>query len=225
MLALRGVLPSMRTLILTTLLLTGCGGPAFIPQLFDEGDGGAGDDGGSEAASHAVEVPDAGAPAEEASVEASPEASSETCVNDLSNVGTGNFTIAFTVTVSRAPAPSVFVSLLNQRAGCTTTSSYWEVAFGSWGGVTASTYNGADGNPIHFVEGSTSIADGKPHHVKVQRVADALAVWVDGALGSAQVIDTDALGAMAPLTIGSEPCANILPSEGYATVEDICLSP
>jgi hypothetical protein len=119
-------------------------------------------------------------------------------VNDLSNVGTGDFTIAFDFQTSVG-----FAEFLSQRASCDDSPPWFE--------VTGSFYDGRGiileiSSPyLAIVTNSPGYNDGKPHHLAIHRTSGTLTITVDG-----NVIGTNQSGqnltVMPPLQIGNGPC-------------------
>jgi hypothetical protein len=165
-----------------------------------------------------ADAPTADSPADAPMVDSpAPTMDGPTCKNDLSNIGTGDFTIAFTLTTSQ----SGIIAVANQRTVCNN-GMFWDVHLSN-GIVQAET----DDNANHHGEADTTgtlVNDGQPHSILIQRRFGALTVAVDGApRGAAN--STSAFGQLAPLRIGSSPCVG---HTGYyalvGTIHDVCVT-
>jgi hypothetical protein len=164
-------------------------------------------------------VPESGGP--DAPTDAPPDAPPPDCVTDLSNVGGGDFHIAFTIVTLEN---NTTYALLNQRAGCDTASVWWDVSINSAGGVIFTTDDGSAASVVS-VEAGDSVNDGVPHHIVVERVAGAISYWDDGVLRSATQSDPYAFGAFsAPLAIGSSQCGNEAPLTGHGVITNLCIT-
>jgi len=144
------------------------------------------------------------------------------CLTDLSNVGTGDFHIAFTLTTT---AGSIDMALLNQRTGCDESSTWWDVNYipstSTTGGMEVAT---DDGTHYVVVEQATGalLDDGKPHRIVVARAGGQLGFTVDGTQAGGPLADPYAFGAMPPLKIGTDDCPGFEGTIG--TITDVCLT-
>jgi hypothetical protein len=219
----KGHAAAMKTLLaVLAMVLVGCGGSAFSVGEGDDGGGDVvvradGDDAGVR-----VVMPEAGT-GEGGTVEAAPgDAASEaaevdagpTCLSTLSNVGTNDFRIAFTLTTT---AGAIDMALVNQRMGCDQTSAFWDISYGG-GGV-----GGATDDGTHFVLAQCvgAVNDGRSHRIVFARSAGILTCTLDGVAGAANA-DDFALDTMPPLKVGTDDCAGFGPIQG--TIADVCLS-
>jgi hypothetical protein len=119
------------------------------------------------------------------------------CKNDLSNIGTGDFTIAMSLTTSQTGV----VAIANQRAICNG-SVFWDVHMTN-GTVQAETDDGT-----HHAEVDATgvlVNDGKPHSILVQRRTEVLSLSVDGKSLS-ETSSMSAFGQLPPLVSGNSPC-------------------
>lgn len=193
----------------------GCGGAPFtsLTGLQNEvaPDAG-GEAGGAASGDSGVEGGGKDAPAEAATQDASP------CVTDLSNVGAGDFRVAFTLTTTESDG---WYALVEQQSTCDQKSSSWSVRIDSAGGIVGST---SDGQRSAGVEAGDSVNDGRPHRVVFARTARALWYSDDGSVRSAYVPDDQALGAMGPLSIGASSCGGSKPLAGAGTIENLCIT-
>lgn len=232
--------------LLVTLLLVGCGGSPFEPALFNsspeddagnvassggaagiEEDAGAGGSnlGGAGAATETGGVGSGGATGTGGTVDV--ETGGETdagsgggapCLTDLSGVGTGDFSIHFTLTTTEH---ILTLGLLSQRTGCDEASTYWDITLGPTGGITA-VMN--DGTHRISVEAGNSLNDGKPHTVDVVRRDGQFWYTSDGTINSAPTPDPYSFRTFPPLVIGSSACAWATPVTDHATISDVCLT-
>lgn len=195
-----------------SLLLNACGGGAFTSidappiEATDSG------------AERAAPPP----PTLDGSPEAAPDAAPApaACLTDLSNVGAGDFRVAFTLTTTELGTP---LALLGQRASCDDAAPYWAVTLSAQGGIEATTQGAAE-SPAVTVEAGNSVNDGAPHQVVIARAAGRLGYWRDGVLGSSLVPDDSVLGVMAPLSVGASACPDAAPLAGHAELSDVCLT-
>jgi hypothetical protein len=140
-----------------------------------------------------------------------------TCITDLSNVGTSDFHISFTVNTTA----SVAMALVNQRTGCNETSTFWDITMSSLGGITGTTDDGTAAGYAE-IEAGNSINDGQPHSILIERVAGYLMYGSDGVVHPGSTSDTRSLGTMAPLVVGTDPCAGTVPTVGSFT--NLCIT-
>jgi hypothetical protein len=166
-------------------------------------------------------VPEAGGEGGDAGPDAAP---SCPCVSDLSGIGLGDFTIAFTIqTNSTTP-----MAILNQRGSCGS-QPYWDVHTGTNGVFSASEgvvyIEVGDGSNI-FDDVSTQkvVNDGQPHHVTIERTDGGtyFTLTVDG-VGTAQgIAPLDPLtGTLPTLSTGTDVCTSNGPIAGELT--DVCI--
>lgn len=119
------------------------------------------------------------------------------CSGDLSNIGTGDFHITFTLRMTQ----SGLVALVNQRASCTP-STFWDLRLKS-GEIQVETDDVT--NYAALTGSGPDLDDGATHAVVVERVSGTLSIVVDGtnygSTGSAT-----SFGALAALTVGTDVC-------------------
>jgi hypothetical protein len=107
------------------------------------------------------------------------------CKGDLSNVGTGNFNIQFTLTTTTKRA-----AVLNQRGICYT-DEMWDVRTTTSGTLEVETM---DNNGTYTeIETPVAVTDGNPHAIVITRLNGTLMVMVDG-------VEVVSAGSMANLT-------------------------
>jgi hypothetical protein len=144
-------------------------------------------------------------------------ADAPSCTNDLSNIGTADFTITMVVTTTQTGT----VAVANQRAVCNG-SAFWDVHLQD-GAVQAET---DDGMMHHATENTTGplVNDGNPHSVVVQRKNEMLSVYIDGTAAGATT-STSAFGMLPQLEWGTSPCVG---HTGYfslvGSVTDRCVN-
>jgi hypothetical protein len=120
-----------------------------------------------------------------------------TCTGDLSNIGTHDFDISFTMTSDQTGR----VALVNQRQVCTF-SDFWDVRMID-GFILAEVDNGA--NYASVTTSGVHVDDGRPHEVRVLRSSGVLTVYVDGDASGLASAPTS-LGKLSPVTAGTDPC-------------------
>lgn len=142
------------------------------------------------------------------------------CVRDLSNIGTADFHIAFTLTTTAAPPQ--FMVLLDQRATCGV-GGYWDIYMAGAGYIQIQTDDGLNGQGLDAVatDGPPGVNDGSPHRIVAARTEGQLWVQVDTGAASAPVADPDNFGVLPPLAVGTSPCE--LPFVD-GTIADICIT-
>lgn len=220
----------MKTTIVTTLAalsLAACGSPFSVDQQPGTGHDAGHDDTGDAVArdaGHTEASPgDAEADAHDAVApqpEAGGDATAPVCTSDLSNVGTGDFAVIFTLTTDASFPTGTSMAIARQRTGCDQSSTFWDITMNSEGGISASTDDGIPGHYV-FVESDHASNDGQPHTIGVARIGGHLFITRDEVEDSLAQPDTDNLGAMPPLTRGTDVCANVVPTVG--TVTNFCL--
>jgi Laminin G domain len=139
------------------------------------------------------------------------------CKNDLSNIGTADFTISMTVTTTQSGT----VALANQRMVCNV-SAFWDVHLQD-GAVEAET---DDALQHHNVENTTAplVNDGKPHTIVVQRRNEVLMVIIDGTVAGT----TACLASFGLLTVIETETSPCVGHTGYyslvGTLSDVCVT-
>lgn len=157
--------------------------------------------------------------------EASPDAPTCTCINDLSNIGLADFYIAFTLTTTS----TVPMSILNQRSTCDTAHPFWDVFTGTNGAYSPSEgvvyINVGDGSST-FDDVSTQrvVNDGQPHRIVIARTGGTtFTLTVDGEGGAQTGGPTDPLnGTLPTLQVGADVCSSYEPIAGQMT--DVCMT-
>jgi hypothetical protein len=139
------------------------------------------------------------------------------CLNNLSGIGTGDFTVAFSFTTSE----NGIAALVNQRQTCTH-GVFWDVRLDS-GRLFVETDDGTNYTAFDTVN-PNSIADGQPHDVIVRRVGGVLTAYIDGAVsGSAQSMSS--FGTLNPLASATDACTGIGTTVSFVgTVADVCVT-
>jgi len=208
------------------VMLSACGGSPFSAGLLhaagDAGETEAGAD--AEAAdSRASEAAmDAGGEAGEAEAAAADAADAACpCIDDLSSVGLGDFSVAFDLTTIAGSGP-----ILDQRAECDAIRPFWEIELGV-GGATGGAigkigYEIADGTSGDSSYGGPVVSDGLLHHVVVRRQAiHTITIIVDGAASPTTTNFGEVMHSLAPLEIkASTACMTTL----SAAVSNVCLT-
>ena len=145
-----------------------------------------------------------------------------TCVTDLSNVGTGDFHIAFTLTINSAASQTI--DLLNQRSGCDMASTFWDVTLSPSGGIGAATNSTTDAGGYAETGVAGNVNDGLPHRIVVERVSGMLSDSIDGMQKSAPVADEYSFAVLPSLVIGADQCPNIGSLTSHGSISEVCLS-
>jgi hypothetical protein len=200
------------------IALAGCGGAAEVA--------GSAADAGPPPSATAPATPTPPASTGAAGGSASPDAAppdagppdAGACVDDLSNVGTADFTIAFKVKTTQTG----LVTLVYQRATCDR-GLFWDVRLNPGGILGAEIDNGTSHYTVVFA--TTPIDDGAVHTVVVKRVSQIISVTIDGireASGSALAN----LGTLPRLgSVSGDPCERV---DGTTiltgTLTDLCVS-
>jgi hypothetical protein len=120
-----------------------------------------------------------------------------TCKDDLSNIGTANFDVSFTLTTVQTN----LVALVNQRSACNG-SDFWDVRMN---GGTIAVEVSDQANDTSFGSNVT-VNDGRSHDVSIRRASEALAVYVDG-VESGPNSAPISFGSLAPVSTGTDRCA------------------
>jgi hypothetical protein len=171
-----------------------------------------------------VQEAGADAPVDAASADAA-DAHSCPCGSDLSNVGLGDFSIAFSLTTA-STSP---MALLNQRATCDQAHSYWDVHTGTNGAYSASEgviyIEVGDGtNVFDDVSTQRTVNDGQPHRIVIERTTGGtyFTLSVDGVGAPQGVAPTDPLtGTLPVLQTGTDVCMANGPVAG--TISEVCI--
>jgi hypothetical protein len=140
------------------------------------------------------------------------------CTGDLSNIGTGDFRIAFSLSSTLASSAAI----LNQRSVCGH-GVFWDVRLGGTNGsaIRVETDDGTNYTDLNSV--GTAVNDGKTHNVVVTRVAGTLAIAIDGA-ASGSSASNSALGQLALLVTGTDVCVGQLGCVAFAgTLSNVCV--
>jgi hypothetical protein len=143
------------------------------------------------------------------------EESMNSCNGDLSNLGTGDFEIKFTLKTSATQLSEI----LNQRAVCAN-SFFWDIQL-----LNGTLQVEVDDNHQHYTscQGTTQVNDGKPHRVVVRRVAGRLTTYVDCVLDMACACAADLSTALNPLRTTLAGCQSP-PPDLVGTLSDVCVS-
>ena len=136
-------------------------------------------------------------------------------VSDLSNLGSGDFRIAFTLRTTAQVGSAV----INQRAECNH-GNFWGVRTGPGGSIGVETDDNAS-YTVLVADGTTRVNDGAPHRVVITRRQGMLSIVVDNGQPF-RAPSRASFGALAKLSIGVDPCDGVdgtMPLDG--TVTDI----
>jgi hypothetical protein len=123
------------------------------------------------------------------------------CINDLSNIGTGDFQISFSMTGSQTGR----TALVNQRRICYF-EAFWDIRV-SDGALLIETDQNSQSNWVLFTTKGPLVNDGQVHTVLVRRSAETVTAYIDG-IASGSFISRASFGPLAPIAIGTDPCDN-----------------
>ncbi|HTQ48280.1 MAG TPA: hypothetical protein VMI75_36240 [Polyangiaceae bacterium] len=142
------------------------------------------------------------------------------CMTDLSDVGTGDFTIRFTLTTNET---GMTLALLNQRLGCDQMSTFWDISLSPTGNVVVATDDSIAADYV-TVQAGSALNDGKAHQVAVIRRAGKLWITADGAVISPMTPDAYLFATFSSLAIGTSACMSESPAAAYAVIANVCLA-
>jgi len=120
------------------------------------------------------------------------------CVNDLSDVGAGDFHIEFDVVGGASGGP-----LVEQRASCGQYNVEWIVAETASGNINTWFYDGSTGFGLQSVG---TVDDGAKHHVVVARVTLLFSITIDGQLDTSIANAVWAPPTLPLLQVGRSAC-------------------
>jgi hypothetical protein len=170
------------------------------------------------------------------------DASAETgvvCGNDLSNVGTGDFTISLTLTTTAmnsagevgTPAFSDVgeTAVINQRSTCSSSAPFWDLRAGlpPTGSPANAFWIGMETVDTTVDDAAANLVvlnDGVPHAIVVTRISGMMRISVDGVAGT-PIASTASFGALPPRATGTDVCDGVdgtVPLVG--TVTNVCIS-
>jgi|HubBroStandDraft_6_1064221.scaffolds.fasta_scaffold18723_2 hypothetical protein len=157
------------------------------------------------------------------------------CQDNLSNIGTGDFHISFTLETTQSGNTAV----MNQRPTCGGDFDFWDIRLGATyegaGGPgyllvnTGGSYAGEDEWNLTNVASTLTVNDGRSHDVVVERVSGVLTILVDQvAAGTAASLSSFA--GLPPLDVGVGICdasngGGPLGSEPFVgTLTNVCVT-
>jgi hypothetical protein len=157
-----------------------------------------------------VLLPDTSAPSSDAG----------SCVQTLSNIGTADFHISFTLTTTAVGEP---MSLVGQDTYCTE-GMEWHVDL-LQSDIYADTDDGLNaGANIVSVKSGQSVNDGIPHHIIVARTGGQLWLQIDTSPAQTSVTDTTSFGVLPPLAIETSPACASGRQPFVGTLTDLCVT-
>jgi len=142
-----------------------------------------------------------------------------TCSGTLAQVGTGDFSIAFTLTT----ATTARSALISQRAICMH-SRFWDIQLGTLAaGISALSVQLDDQSNFTAFGAPVSLNDGQPHEVRVCRKAGQVYAFSDGVLigQAASAVNFTTLPALVTLTTTCTPYDGTVTLDG--TVTGVCV--
>jgi hypothetical protein len=204
---------------------TSSGDGGSVPDVVSGGDA---SDGGSDASGGDASDggSDAGGDADDGGSEDG-DADAAACTQDLSNIGTGDFRIAFRI---QATAVATVSAVVSQRGACSA-GIYWSIRMYPNGTLVVETDNNTERPGGYYnYPGTIAVNDGAPHDVVVTRTSGNLAIRVDGVLDQtdAGATSTSSLGALSILRIGTDVCVGGGGDGTTAlngTVTNVCVGP
>ncbi|HEV3188876.1 MAG TPA: laminin G domain-containing protein, partial [Polyangiaceae bacterium] len=119
------------------------------------------------------------------------------CVGDLSNIGTRDFRISFSVTTSQGSQSA----LVNQRSTCSF-GMFWDIRLEN-GALFIETDDGQ--NYMQFTTSGRAVNDGQPHAVLVRRTSASVTAQIDGAAVGTGV-SRASFGRLPAVVSGMDPC-------------------
>jgi hypothetical protein len=157
------------------------------------------------------------------------------CGDDLSNIGTGNFSISFTLTTTMTGESAI----LNQRSTCKG-GNMWDVrAYFPSGPVSDLPDSGEPtfGTNTYGIGIETDdtvnyatlvfpsvLNDGDPHLVNITRISGTLYISVDGA-PSVATTSLSSFAQLTPLAQGTDPCVGVDGTQSFVgTLANVCVT-
>jgi hypothetical protein len=123
------------------------------------------------------------------------------CINDLSNIGTADFQVSFSMMGTQTGR----TALINQRRICYF-DEFWDVRVQN-GALMIETDENNQANWAIFTTKGPLVNDGQVHTVLVQRRAGTVTAYIDGMASGTSTMRTS-FGALPPMAIGTDPCDN-----------------
>jgi hypothetical protein len=138
------------------------------------------------------------------------------CSDDLSNIGTGDFSIALALRTTQSGR----AALVNQRVSCNPTM-FWDLRLSS-GELELETDDTT--NYTNFTSTGPEVDDGASHNILIKRISGTVTIYVDETVyGSAA--SSSSFGTLAPLVTGTDVCDGqdgTAPFEG--TITSVCVA-
>lgn len=141
-----------------------------------------------------------------------------TCAEDLSNLGTDDFSVAFTLQTTETGKRA----LVFQRAICAGSPGHWEAYIGDGARAGTAVFEMWDGGSGYLVPHTRNVIDGQPHMLEFRRISNTLTAYVDGVAGGSTAGGTGLNMAYPAIQIASgHPCAATMPLQG--TITNVCV--
>src|SRR5258708_3656142 len=141
------------------------------------------------------------------------------CVGDLSNIGTRDFRISFSLTTSQGSEGA----LVNQRSTCSF-GMFWDIRLLN-GALFIETDDGQ--NYMQLTTSGRVVNDGQAHAVLVRRTSASVTVQIDGAAAGTGVSQAS-FARLPPVVSGMDPCQVGLMKDNTAafkgTLTNLCVS-
>ncbi len=144
-------------------------------------------------------------------------------MSDLSNIGTGDFTVSFTLQTTQTDSS---IALLSQRGSCSA-ANFWEIRIqNNVLVVETNDVSSGNANDVSYT-GCTTLNDGKAHAIVVQRVSSALSVYINGVYASPMVTSTANWAQLPALSNGTDACVGVDGTVTFDTskgsITNVCL--
>jgi hypothetical protein len=162
-------------------------------------------------------------------VEAGPESSTmdagdaSACTQDLKNIGTGAFSISFTLKTTQ---PDPVIALANQRSVCSN-GVYWDIRLVN--GFLYIEISDFQTGLVMFTSPGSPLNDGAAHDIVVRRALRKVLVTVDGKVSTAGMANQSFDDTLVPLRTGKDVCVGTdktLPLDAtLGGIANLCVKP
>jgi hypothetical protein len=146
-------------------------------------------------------------------------------VRDLSNIGTGDFSVSFRI----ATAQTGWVEVVSQRSACTN-GNFWDIRLCAPDSQKRCTVSGSilvetsSSGAYAFVDSKIAVNDGSPHDVAVARASGVVKIEVDGKV-SGSAPSKASFGSLPAVQTGNGACVGHDSTQLLAgTISDVCIS-
>jgi hypothetical protein len=140
------------------------------------------------------------------------------CTNDLSNIGTGDFTIGFRIA---STVPDGMSAILAQRLTCSR-GQLWYATL-NHGHIGFTLDDGANFASMGFVH---PVNDGAEHTVRICRTAGTIRIVIDGEVAGMLPGNMTSFGLLPPVQAKTNVCVGVdATKELVGTLSDVCIGP